>query len=95
MNEYSFTVRNVYHYYGYPELEDHYEITNTWFKCNVRYYGNHGFDIPQFTNNARKTNGYFWSMHALLGAMYDKNGTLRSILRGLGENETKTITLTL
>lgn len=94
MDDYKFTVRNIYHYYGYPELEDHYEITGTWFKCNVRYYGNHGFDFPQITiTTTRKTNGYFWSMHKLMGAMYDSNGTLRSMLRNLGENESEEIIL--
>lgn len=86
---YKFTITKTYHYYGYPQKEEHFTIKGEFFTATVKYFGNQGFDAPIINCN-RKCNGYFWSMHSFMQAFYA--GKLRSIFFNLKVNEPTTIT---
>ena len=90
MSKYAFTIKQTSHYYGYPETESSYSVKGMYFSANLKYYGNHGFDIPQ-VNCSRKNNGYFWSSQKFMKALYDENSELRVLLRNMKEGDTITV----
>lgn len=91
MSKYAFTVKKTYHYNGYPETEEHYEVKGLYFTANLKYYGNHGFDVPTVSCKS-KNNGFFWSSKLFMKALY--NDSLRKHLFSLKEGETITFELT-
>jgi hypothetical protein len=87
---YKYTIKKTYHYYGYPEAEYRYEVKGQFFTANVRYYGNHGFDIPQ-VNCSSRNNGYFWTLNTFMRALYQDK--LRAYFLNLKEGESVTFEL--
>lgn len=87
------SIKNTFHYYGYPQLEDHYEIESDYFNGKVRRYGNQGFTIPEIKPiNSRLNNGYFWTANAFMKKFYGSD-ELKDFCRGIKEGETKSFSL--
>lgn len=83
------TIKNTFHYYGYPQAEDHYEIKSQYFLGAVRRYGNQGFTVPEIKPiNNRLNNGYFWSASSFMKKFYE-NGEIKNFCRALKEGESK------
>lgn len=83
MSTYNFKITKTYHYYGTPQIKEKYRIENEYFRANVTYYGNQGFDHPAM-EYYKPYNGYFYAMHTFMKAFY--SGSLRSVFFELKEN---------
>ena len=87
---YRFTVTKTYNYHGYPEAERHYEVKGDYFTAKLKYFGNHGWDAPE-VNCRSRNNGYFWSLHRFMKALYGRK--LDAYFYNLKENESTTFTI--
>lgn len=86
-------IKNTYHYYGYPQAEDHYEIESTYFRGKVYRYGNQGFTVPEIKPiDNRLNNGYFWSANAFMKRFYTSQ-EIKDFCREIREGETKSFSL--
>ena len=89
MSKYNIKITKIFSHTGYPETMEDFLIEGLYFKGTVRYFGNHGFDIPQISHIRVKNNGYFWSSKAFMKFLY--NDKLRECVRGMKVNESITI----
>lgn len=83
---YTFKITKTYHYYGYPKAEYHYEVDGKYFRAEIKYYGNQGYEMPIVTCK-KQCNGYYWSLNKFMKLLF--TGELDSFLRGIKESETK------
>lgn len=90
---YVFKVTCDFSYYGYPQAERKYTISNQWLTAKVKWYGNQGADAIQVEKKGTN-NGCFWAMHTLMEAIYGEKRLLSSpIVSGIKEGESKLITI--
>lgn len=89
MSKYYITVTKTYGYSGCPENEEHFSIKGMYFSGTLKYYGNHGFDVPIISPISSRNNGYFWSSKAFMKALY--NDELRKHILFMKTNEQITI----
>lgn len=79
MDTYSYTVKCLNYYYGYPEAKTLYEISTPHFTFRLTHYGNHGIDIPILINNSY-CNGYFWRLQPLMKFIYKEKNNFMDII---------------